>query len=130
MHIHVTAGSPVTSSQTGHSSTMAESACIRPLRFAAVFGIECLSLLHAHPMKRHAARQTGLADALPQVDRESFTSREPRAGSKRRDLLVHVAASEPRHGLALEQRVERLEAHHAAARGIESALDRDCAPIK
>src|SRR5439155_24284865 len=48
VHIHVTVGSPFTSSQTGTSSTAAESACIRPRRdpgwrgsgCADVFGVE------------------------------------------------------------------------------------------
>src|SRR5436190_19858318 len=91
VHIQVTAGSPFTSSQTGHSSTTAESARMRPLRFPAVFGVEMGTLLDAHAVQHHAFGQV-IDEALPDVHGERLTRRDPFPRRERRDVLVDVPA--------------------------------------
>src|SRR3954468_14429916 len=130
VHIHVTAGSPFTSSQTGHSSTTAESACMRPLRFAVVFGIKVRSFLYAHAMQCGSRWQSGFDDALPQIYRDAFAGREPRARGKGRDVFVDVPAVKPCDDFAPEQGVEGLQAHYTAPRRVEPALQGDLALIK
>src|SRR5438034_539250 len=102
VHIQVTAGSPLTSSHTGHSSTTAESARMRPARspgfgeggggglgFAEVFGVEMRPLLDSNAMQRHAARQSG-DEPLPHIHRQRLSRREPRPGGECRDVPVNM----------------------------------------
>src|SRR5688572_2812129 len=135
VHIHVTAGSPFTSSQTGHSSTTAESACIRPLRspgclrFSAVFGVEMWPLLDSDPVQQHAAWQAG-HDPFPEIHRQRLARRDPGPPlGECRDVLVNMPPVETLYDFALEQGIERAETHHPGARGIEHTFDGNRATI-
>src|SRR5207245_4780815 len=69
VHIHVTAGSPFTSSQTGTSSTAADSASIRPRRdpglapgatglfSTKILRVQMWPLLYPHGMELHTGWQ-------------------------------------------------------------------------
>src|SRR5690348_12267335 len=133
VHIHVTAGSPFTSSQTGTSSTAADSASIRPRRlpgsgFTEILRIDVRPLLHPHGIQPHARREP-LGDPLPHVDRERFAGRESLSVGKLGRRGVDVLAVEPSHDLLVEQGVELLQAHHPSRFRLKRPLDRHPALI-
>ena len=86
------------------------------------------SLLHAHSVQLHAGRQPP-GEPLPDVLRERFPGREPRAVGELGDGLVDVASIEAGGDLLGEERVERDQAHHAAGLGRERPLHRHAALV-
>src|SRR3989440_1341165 len=132
VHIHVTAGAPFTSSHTGHSSTTAESASIRPLRepaacagadpgrkpgvngsaFTEVLRVNVRPFLHAHGVQCHARRQPR-GESFPDVHGQGFTGGETPAVRELRQRVIDAAPVEPRGHFRGEQDVERRQAHHA-----------------
>src|SRR5512146_673701 len=138
VHIHVTTGSPFTSSHTGHSSTRAESAVIRPRRdpgggtsrsgLAEVLGGEMGSLLNADRVELHAGRQRA-DQPLPEVHRQRFTGRQALARLEFRQVPVDVAVRQPVGDLASQERVQLREVEYAAGACNERPLHRDPALI-
>src|SRR2546426_291914 len=79
-------------------------------RFTEVFRVDMRPLLHAHGVQRHRGRQTR-GDALPHVDRERFTGREPPAVGELGHGVVDDLAVEPRRDLLAQHPIQRSEEH-------------------
>src|SRR5207247_250632 len=83
-------------------------------RFTEVFRVDMRPLRHAHGVQRHRGRQTR-GDALPHVDRERFTGREPPAVSELGHGVVDDLAVEPRRDLLAQHPIQLAQVHNALA---------------
>src|SRR5262245_10700055 len=92
------------------------------LRFSVEFRVEMGPLLDSHAVQLHSGRQAA-GDLLPEIHRQRFARRDEA------DFLVNMPSVEPVYDFALEQSIECLEAHHAAARGIDWSLHGNRATI-
>src|SRR5919109_3410064 len=134
VHIQVTTGRPLTSSQTGTSSTAADSDILPP-RLAGccnsvdsgTVGIEGGVLRDAYPLQNHPLREAG-CDAGKQMNGERLASRQGASRGEVRNILVQVFPGQRGQDFFLKDSIQQTEIHDHA-RIAQVPADGDGAPV-
>src|SRR5688572_12644314 len=134
VHIQVTTGWPLTSSQTATSSTAADSDILPP-RFAGcsksvdsgTVGIQRWILRDAHPLEHDPIGQPG-SYAAKDVDGDRLTGGQRPPVGERRDVEIEVLPGKRRQNFLLDYLIDQRQIHdHAGV--VQSPADGDGALI-